>query len=147
MKQLIAKQRLLRLTEGSRFHKISPKGQTLRDKYWFCRLSPNQREFQYGDLDDHSKDELPNKISLNDIKSLLLGKECPLTKKTSVDLAFSIVYDNEVYLNFVATDYKTFCYWIDGINHLLKMDMNSEEYHKDLAMLLDVEMKVKSMDV
>lgn len=154
--KLIAKQRLFRLIEGARFHKYSSKGQRIKDKYWFCKLSQNQRELLFGDWDDNSRspnaDELPNKVSITDIKAILIGRDCPTAKdghmkKSTIDLAFSLIYevDHEDCLNFVALDHKTFCYWVDGLNHLLKSEMTSEEFHKDLAVLLEIDLKIKAM--
>lgn len=155
--ELIAKQRLFRLAEGARFHKYSSKGQRVKDKHWFCRLSQNQRELLYGDWNDLTRspnpDELPNKVNITDIKGLLIGRDCPIArdghmKKTSIDLAFTLIYeiDHEEYLNFVALDHKTFCYWIDGLNYLLKSDMTSEEFNKDMGILMEIELKIKAMD-
>lgn len=153
--KLIAKQRLLRLTEGAKFVKYSQKGQKLKDKFWFCRLSSNHRSIHYKDLDDNRNpqiDELPNKINVSDIKSILVGKDCPHTKdgymkKSTIDLAFSIVFesDHEDHLNFVASDQKTYSYWTDGLNVLLKNNMTSDEFHKDLQILSKIELKMRSM--
>lgn len=152
---LIAKQRLLRLTEGGRFLKYSTKGQRIKDKYWLCKLSSNQRTLHYGDLDDNkdrSLDELPNRISVSDIRKILVGKDCPHTrdghlKKSSVDMAFTIVHesDHEDHLNFVAIDQKTFCYWTDGLNALIKAPMHSDELLKDLQILSKIETKIRSI--
>lgn len=153
---LIAKQRFLRLTEGGRFLKYSTKGQRIKDKYWLCKLSPNHRTLHYGDLDDsrdRTLDELPNRINVSDIKRILIGKDCPFTrdghmKKTTIDLAFTIVYesDHEDHLNFVAIDQKTFCYWTDGLNALIKEPMFSEEFQKDLQILSKIELKMRSLN-
>lgn len=155
-KELIAKQRLLRLVGGGRFIKYSVKGQRVKDKHWLCKLSPNYRTLHYGDLDDNREphlDDLPGKINVSDIKRILVGKECPHTKdghmkKTSVDFAFTIVHesDHEDHLNFVAIDHKTFCYWTDGLNALLKNPMSSDEYVKDLQILSKIELKMRSMN-
>lgn len=153
---LIAKQRYLRLTEGGRFLKYSTKGQRIKDRYWLCKLSPNHRTLHYGDLDDNrdrSLDELPNRINVTDIKKVLIGKDCPHTKdgylkKTSTDLAFTIVHesDHEDYLNFVAIDQKTFCYWTDGLNALIREPMVSEDFQKDLQMLSKIELKMRQIN-
>lgn len=153
--KLIAKQRLLRLVEGGRFLKFSPKGQRIKDKYWLCKLSPNHRTLHYGDLEDNRPvklDELPNRINVSDIRRILIGKDCPHikeghVKKTTIDLAFSIVYesDHEDYLNFVAADSKTFCFWTDGLNAILKTNMISEEFQKDFQVLSKIELKMHSM--
>lgn len=153
---LIARQRFLRLVEGGKFLKFSSKGQRIKDKFWLCKLAPNHKTLHYGDLDENRKpqlDELPNQINVSDLKRLIIGKDCPHTKdghmkKTSVDMAFSLVYesDHEDYLNFVSIDQKTFCYWIDGLNALLKSNMVSEEFEKDLQMLTKIELKMRSME-
>ena len=153
---LIAKQRLLRLAEGGKFLKYSSKGQRIKDRYWLCKLSPNQRSIHYGDFDDiqnRNIEELPNKINVSDIKRILIGKDCPHTKdghmkKGTVDLAFTVVYDSnhEDCLNFVAIDQKTFCNWTDGLNALLNHQMTSQEFHKDLQILSKIELKMRSLD-
>lgn len=155
--ELITKQRLLRLVEGGRFLKYTAKGQRVKDKFWICILSPNHRVLHYGDIEDNREpqlDELPNRINVSDIRRLIIGRDCPHTKdghmkKTSVDLAFSIVYESnhEDFLNFVAIDNKTFCYWTDGLNSLLKSNMTSEEFQKDLQILTKIELKMRSMNV
>lgn len=142
---LIAKQRLSRLVEGAKFPKYTPKGQRVKDRYWMCRLSPNHRTLHYGDIEENRKpqvDELPNKISVTDIKRLLIGKDG--SKKTSTDLCFTVVYesDHEDNLNFVCSDQKTFCHWIDGLSVLLKLSMNSEEFRRDLQILTRIEQKI-----
>lgn len=146
---LIAKQRLLRLVDGGKFLRYTPKGQRVKDRYWMCRLSPNHRTLHYGDIEENRKaqlDELPNKINVTDIKRILVGKDCP--KKTSTDLGFTIVYesDHEDHLNFVCSDQKTFSHWVDGLNVLLKSPMSSEEFQRDLQILTRVEQKIRDMD-
>jgi engulfment/cell motility protein 1 len=154
---LIAKQRLLRLSEGGRFLKYSAKGQRIKDRYWLCKLSPNHRTLHYGDLDDNKDktiDELPNRVNVSDIKRILVGRDCPHTKeghmkKTSVDLALTLVYesDHEENLNFVASDHKTFCYWIDGLNALIKAQMPSDEFQRDLQILSKIELKMRTISI
>lgn len=154
--ELIKKQRLLRLVEGGKFFKCTPKGQRIKDKFWTCKLSPNHRTFHYGDLDDNREpllEDLPNRILVSDVTRILIGKDCPHTKdghmkKTTVDLAFTIVHmsDHEDFLNFVAIDQKTFCFWVDGLNAILKNELNSEEYQKDLQILTKIELKMRCMN-
>lgn len=154
--ELIKKQRLLRLVEGGKFFKYTTKGQRIKDKFWVCKLSPNHRTFHYGDLDDNKElqlDELPNRILVSDVTRILIGKDCPHTKdghmkKTTVDLAFTMVHmsDHEDFLNFVAVDQKTFCYWIDGLNAILRNNLSSEEYQKDLQILSKIELKMRCMN-
>lgn len=154
--ELISQQRLLRLVEGGKFVKYSTKGQRMKDKFWICKLSPNHRYLLYGDIDENKKpqnDVLANVMNVSNIKRIIIGKECPHTKdghmkKTSVDLAFTVIYeyDQEDCLNFVAVDHKTFCHWTDGLNSLLKADMTSDEFQKDLQILTKIEHKMRSMN-
>lgn len=135
--------------------KYSAKGQRIKDKQWLCKLSPNHRTLHYGDLDvgrDKTLDELPNRINVSDIKKILTGRDCPHTKdghmkRNAVELAFTIVHesDHEDFLNCVAIDRRTYCYWTDGLNALLKNQMTSEEYQRDLQILSKIELKMRSL--
>jgi len=81
--ELIQQQRLAFLVEGTRFTKYSMRGQRIKDKFWYVRLSPNHKVFHYGDCDEKSVptlEELPNKLAVVDIKALIIGKECPHMK-------------------------------------------------------------------
>ena len=152
---LIAKQRFRRLMEGGRFIKYSTKGQKIKDKFWLCKLSPNHRILYYGDIEDardKTLDELPNRLDISRIKKILTGKDCPHmrdshAKKATIDLAFTIVHesDYEDHLNFVAIDQKTFNYWADGLNALIKSPMFSEAFQKDLNMLTKIQLKMNSI--
>ncbi|GFG38195.1 hypothetical protein Cfor_03800 [Coptotermes formosanus] len=71
--ELIQQQRLAFLVEGTRFTKYSMRGQRIKDKFWYVRLSPNHKVFHYGDCDEKSVpslEELPNKLAVVDIKAL-----------------------------------------------------------------------------
>lgn len=153
---LIQQQRLRFLVEGTRFTKYSAKGQRIKDKFWYVCLSPNHKVFHYGDCDEKlvpTVDELPNKLAVVEIRSLLTGRDCPHMKdlqrrKTTHQLAFSLVLDSlEVTsLDFVAPDEQVFDYWTDGVNALLGKPMISKETEKDLEILLSMEIKLKLLD-
>ncbi|KPP72089.1 Engulfment and cell motility protein 2-like [Scleropages formosus] len=111
--ELIKQQRLNRLCEGSCFRKVGNRRR--QEKFWFCRLSLNHKVLHYGDLDDPPQGEVPfemlsDKIPVSDIKSVVTGKDCPHMKEKSalkqnkevLELAFSILYDPDEALNFVA---------------------------------------------
>lgn len=155
IKNLIIKHRLIRLTEGGKFFKYTQKGQKVKDRFWFCKLSPNHRFLHYGDFDEtreQTLEELPNKINVSDFKKLLIRRDCPFmkdahSKRSTVDLAFSLLFESDYgdYLNFVAKDNKTFCYWTDGLNALLKQEMTSEEAKKDFEILSKIDSKMRSL--
>ncbi|KAL0267620.1 UNVERIFIED_CONTAM: hypothetical protein PYX00_009836 [Menopon gallinae] len=161
---LIQQQRLGFLIEGTRFTKYSNRGQLrygteerIKDKFWYVRLSPNQKVFHYGDCDEKSVptlEELPNKLAVVDIKALVTGKECPHMKdvrgrKTTHTLAFSLLLNlvEVSSLDFVAPDEQVYDYWTDGINALLGNKMTSKETENDLDTLLSMEIKLRLLDV
>lgn len=155
---LIKEHRLLRLVEGERFPEYTNKGHRNKYKYWFCRLSNNHKALHYGECRENETnpkvDELENKLLLSEVKRLILGRDCPhmkdnKSKRSTINLAFSLVYENdqEGILNFVAPDEKTYGYWIDGLRALMNQEMISEEFHKDLKMLSQIEVKMKSLNL
>ncbi|KAI4472071.1 engulfment and cell motility [Holotrichia oblita] len=150
---LIKEQRLVFLVEGTRFTKYSARGQRIKDKFWYMRLSPNHKVLHYGDCDEKSAptaEELGSKLAVSDIKALLLGKECPHMKgrKASHQLAFSLALEGVDLqsLDCVAPDELTVAYWTDGINALLGQRMQSKETCKDLDTLLSMEIKLRLLD-
>ncbi|XP_073979588.1 engulfment and cell motility Ced-12 [Rhodnius prolixus] len=154
--ELIQRHRLGFLVDGTRFTKYSQRGQRIKDKFWFVRLSPSHKVFHYGDCDEKSSpsvESLPNKLAVVDIKALVTGKDCPHMKdargrKTTHQLAFSLTLDSvEVTsLDFVAPDEMVFDYWTDGINALLGNKMVSKETDNDLETLLSMDIKLRLLD-
>jgi len=149
--ELIKEQRLTYLRDGTIFHGLQKK-----KVRWFCRLSPNQKVLHYGDVEDpdksYSVDHLPNEIAVADIKDVVVGKECPHIKnarahKSITELAFSIIYEPNKPLNFIAQSKDAFCMWIDGLNVLLGRKMTSTKAKSDLELLLSMEMKLRLLDI
>lgn len=65
--ELIKKQRLTYLVEGTRFSKYT-RGTRNKDKFWYARLSPNHKVIHYGDCDEKtvpSIEELSNKVQVS----------------------------------------------------------------------------------
>ncbi|OQR72623.1 engulfment and cell motility protein 1-like [Tropilaelaps mercedesae] len=155
---LIRQHRLQQLTEGTLFTKYAAKGQRIKDKFWYCRLSLNHKIFHYGDWSEKaappSVDDLPHKLLVSDVGSLKIGRDCPhmmkdaRKAKTAAPLAFSLVpqQTEQEALNFVAPTEKLFHFWTDGIRALLGETMTSRESVQDLEMLLHVEMKLRLLD-
>ncbi|UYV78258.1 ELMO3 [Cordylochernes scorpioides] len=153
--QLIRQQRLLYLCEGTLFTKYSTKGQRIKDKFWYCRLSPNYKLLHYGDCEEHvipAIEDLAYKLQVLEIKYLVTGKECPHMKdvkrtKSTLSIAFSLILDSDQEpLNFVAPNEKVFDYWTDGINTLLGNKMTSKETMNDLETLLSMDIKLRLLD-
>uniref|UniRef100_A0A8C0JIG4 Engulfment and cell motility 2 n=1 Tax=Chelonoidis abingdonii TaxID=106734 RepID=A0A8C0JIG4_CHEAB len=156
--ELIKQQRLNRLCEGSSFRKIGNRRR--QERFWYCRLALNHKVLHYGDLEDNAQGEvtfesLQEKIPVADIKAIVTGKDCPHMKEKSalkqnkevLELAFSILYDPDETLNFIAPNKYEYCIWIDGLSALLGKDMSSELTKSDLDTLLSMEMKLRLLDL
>uniref|UniRef100_A0A8C1TZZ2 Engulfment and cell motility 1 (ced-12 homolog, C. elegans) n=1 Tax=Cyprinus carpio TaxID=7962 RepID=A0A8C1TZZ2_CYPCA len=159
--ELIKQQRLNRLCEGTCFRKISSRRR--QDKFWYCRLSPNHKVLHYGDLEESPQGEVPHDslqdkreyIPVADIKAVVTGKDCPHMKekgalkqnKELLELAFSVLYESDEYLNFIAPDKHEYCVWTDGLNALLGKEMTSEFTRSDMDTLLNMEMKLRLLDL
>uniref|UniRef100_A0A7N6AIA2 ELMO domain-containing protein n=1 Tax=Anabas testudineus TaxID=64144 RepID=A0A7N6AIA2_ANATE len=156
--ELIKQQRLNRLCEGTCFRKISSRRR--QDKFWYCRLSPNHKVLHYGDLEESPQGEVPHdslqdKLPVADIKAVITGKDCPHMKekgalkqnKEVLELAFSVLYESDEYLNFIAPDKHEYCVWTDGLNALLGKEMTSEYTKSDMDTLLSMEMKLRLLDL
>uniref|UniRef100_A0A671UL79 Engulfment and cell motility 1 n=1 Tax=Sparus aurata TaxID=8175 RepID=A0A671UL79_SPAAU len=156
--ELIKQQRLNRLCEGTCFRKISSRRR--QDKFWYCRLSPNHKVLHYGDLEESPQGEVPHdslqdKLPVADIKAVITGKDCPHMKekgalkqnKEVLELAFSVLYESDEYLNFIAPDKHEYCVWTDGLNALLGKEMTSDYTKSDMDTLLSMEMKLRLLDL
>ncbi|TKC43572.1 hypothetical protein EI555_011927 [Monodon monoceros] len=94
-------------------------------------------------------------VPVADIKAIVTGKDCPHMKEKSalkqnkevLELAFSILYDPDETLNFIAPNKYEYCIWIDGLSALLGKDMSSELTKSDLDTLLSMEMKLRLLDL
>ncbi|KAJ3608661.1 hypothetical protein NHX12_023192 [Muraenolepis orangiensis] len=145
--ELIKQQRLNRLCEGTCFRKIS-------NKFWYCRLSPNHKVLHYGDLEESPQGEVPHdslqdKLPVADMKAVVTGKDCPHMKEKGevLELAFSVLYESDEYLNFIAPDKQEYCVWTDALNALLGKEMTSDYTKADMDTLLTMEMKLRLLDL
>ncbi|XP_048882298.1 engulfment and cell motility protein 1-like [Brienomyrus brachyistius] len=159
--ELVKQQRLQRLCEGTCFRKASSRRR--QDRFWCCRLSANHKVLHYGDLEEANQgavsyESLQEKIQVSDIKAVLTGKDCPHVKEKGAlrqnkevqeaqELAFSIVYDSDEYLNFIAPNKHEYCVWIDGLNILLGKELTSDLTKSDVEILLSMEMKLRLLDL
>ncbi|XP_017319222.1 engulfment and cell motility protein 1 [Ictalurus punctatus] len=156
--ELIKQQRLNRLCEGACFRKISTRRR--QDKFLYCRLSPNHKVLHYGDVEDLSQGQIPHealqeKLTVADIKTVITGKDCPHVKEKGAlkqnkevpELAFSILYESDEYLNFIAPDKYEYCIWTDGLNALLGKEMTSELTKSDMDTLVTMEIKLRLLDL
>ncbi|XP_066290185.1 engulfment and cell motility protein 1-like isoform X1 [Branchiostoma lanceolatum] len=149
---LVKQQRLNYLVEGTLFNKFT--NRRVKDKFWYCRLSPNHKVLHYGDAEENSNppiEMLPEKIPISEIKGIVTGKDCPHMKdfrraKGVTTLAFAVLYDPDQSLDFVAPNETLYSIWTDGINALLEKEMVSEEMKNDVETLLSMDMKLRLLD-
>lgn len=151
--EMIKKQRMNFMMAGTLFSKIRARG--IKKDKWFWRLSTNMKTFHYGDWNSESTptiEQLPNKLSVVDVKSLVVDKECPHVKEGTrrknivVNLSFSMIPVTCDPQNFVASSQHEFDMWTDGINTLLGNPMGSKQMKEDLEMLLGMEIKLLLLD-
>ncbi|ESN90675.1 hypothetical protein HELRODRAFT_185222 [Helobdella robusta] len=155
--ELIEKQRLNYLTEGTKF---SLKAYRRQDKFMYCRLSVNMLTLHYGECEENnapSCEQLAYNVAINEIKDVLVGKDCPHVKDikkkvANANLAFTIVLEESCsaeradLLNFLAPNEEVFNIWMDGLNILRKRQMSSEDMKRDLDTLLNMEIKLRLLE-
>ncbi|MGH0179028.1 UNVERIFIED_CONTAM: hypothetical protein FKN15_000687 [Acipenser sinensis] len=146
--ELIKQQRLNRLCEGTCFRKISSRRR--QDKFWYCRLSPNHKVLHYGDLEENPQGEVPHDSLQEKCDAKLLAIALCITVEECrevLELAFSVLYESDEYLNFIAPDKHEYSVWTDGLNALLGKEMASDLTKSDLDTLLSMEMKLRLLDL
>ncbi|KAG0414713.1 hypothetical protein HPB47_008121 [Ixodes persulcatus] len=155
MMELVKSNRINVLAEGARFPKYNAKGQRVKDRYVYVKLSPNRKALHYGDCGASCEyaaiEDLTKKIAVVDIEAVNTGIHCPQAQGRSnrgvIDVAFSVVPCNgETPLNLVAPSVKALHRWVDGLNALLGHDVDSIEARGDLGVLLDMEIKLRLLE-
>ncbi|XP_029653011.1 engulfment and cell motility protein 1 [Octopus sinensis] len=150
---MIKRQRMNYLMAGTLFCKITTKGGKLKEKHWW-QLAPNLKTFHYGDWNSEETptlEQLPNKLSVVDIKSLVVGKDCSHVKENrkkniAAEMCFSVIPVTTIPQNFLAGSQLEFDMWTDGINALLNNKMVSTQEKSDMEMLLGMEIKLRLLD-
>ena len=154
IRELVRQQRLGQLVEGQWFNHFSTRGRQ-KDKFWFCRLSTNHRFLHYGDAEEGQTPQLemlPNKVPLSEVTEIKIGKDTPHIKearfkKGHASLAFSVFYNQEEHLDFIAPSQEVFSAWTDALLSLTGKEMKSQEFQNDMDMLLNMEMKLLLLDL
>ena len=164
---LIERQRLAFLVEGAKFYKMKKDGGRERNKFTFCKLSPNHKNLYFGDWNDTETvprlEDLPNKLLVGDIKELLITNFENSSHQTNMqntnkmgnkfrvdpisahsNLTLSIVStSSQTPLDLVALDQKTYDYWCDGINALIRKEMKSTKVFEEFDTLMSLEVRLK----
>lgn len=159
IKDLIVKHRLNYMEGGTRFPKYDAKGNRTRNRYQYWRLAPNHKALHYGDCTesgDPTIEQLQNKVSILEIKQVLMGKDCPYVKgkKFQSDYSFALSVetpspeDQDQTFFFSLSSDQEYAYniWIDGLNALLGKPLTSPQFDKDKETLLSMEIKLQLLE-
>merc|ERR1719334_898872 len=158
IEELITQQRGNFMVEGTRFHRYKKTGEQAKaqSQYRYVKLHPNHKTVYVGDWNSEKSlptiEDLEPRLQISDIR-LVTGADCQFLKvykkelyQQVVKLAFSLVGENTS-LDLVAPDQQTFNYWVDGIRCLKQQEMVSEDYEKEMKVLLDMEVKLRLLDL
>eukprot|EP00731_Ephydatia_muelleri_P000114 Em0001g114a len=145
----VKQERLRHLVEGATFPKIGRRG---RDQLFCCRLSPNYKMLHFGDITGEQVpplEALDKKIPVSEMK-LEVGAACPHADKKRAggnQNIFSIFYDENEHLDFVAPNETVFNIWVDGFSVLVNRKMTSKSAEEDIEMLLNMDLKIQLLDL
>ena len=147
--QLVREERLRHLSEGASFPKVK-RGRD-RDQFFYVRLSPNHKVLHFGDYSGNqppSLEALDKKIQVSDMR-LEVGSTCPhaQAKKSANQNIFSLFYEGEEHLDFIAPNETVFNIWIDGLYVLLGKPMQSKASNEDVDTLLNMDLKLRLLDI
>ena len=147
--ELVKQERLRHLVEGATFPKLGRRG---RDQLFCCRLSPNYKMLHFGDVSGEQippLESLDKKIPVSEMK-LEVGAACPHADKKrggGNQNLFSILYEDNEHLDFIAPNETVCNVWVDGLSVLLNRKMTSKAAEEDIEMLLNMDLKLRLMDI
>lgn len=147
---LIREERLRHLIEGQAF----PRSGRRRDQFFYCRLSPNHKVLHFGDTANVTQappiDQLDKKIQVSDMR-LEIGQNCPhfatIKRGHAATFIFSVFYENDDHLDFIAPNETVFNIWVDGLAALCGKPMTSNASIEDLETLMNMDLKIKLLDI
>ena len=147
---LIREERLRHLVEGQSF----PKSSRRRDQFFYCRLSPNHKVLHFGDTTNVTQapliEQLDKKIQVSEMR-LEVGSNCPhfstIKRGHAVTFIFSVFYEGDEHLDFIAPNETVFNIWVDGLSALCGKPMTSNASIEDLETLMNMDLKIKLLDI
>ena len=146
---LVREERLRHLAEGQSF----PRSSRRRDQFFYCRLSQNHKVLHFGDTTSVTQapptEALDKKIQVSDMR-LEVGLSCPhvsTLKKGQTQNIFSVFYEGDEHLDFIAPNETVFNIWVDGLSALCGRPMSSKASVEDLETLLNMDLKLKLLDI
>jgi len=159
IEELIRQQRANFMVEGTRFNRIKKTGEQVKNQFRYVKLSINHKTIYVGDWNSDKSsptiEDLEPKLHLENVADIRTGAGCDFLKEYKKDfkdqyskLAFSLVDINgDSLLDLVAPDELTQNYWVDGLNNLKNKQMQSEDFIKERQILLNMEIKLRLLDL
>ena len=148
--QLVRQERLRHLVEGAAF----PRSARRRDQFFYCRLSPNHKLLHFMDTTNPNQtpsiEQMEKKIQVSELR-LEMGAACPhastLRRSHTPHNIFSIFYEGEEHLDFIAPNETVFNIWVDGLSVLSSKPMPSKSSEEDIEALLNMDLKLRLLDI
>jgi len=157
VRELVERQRANFMVEGTRFQRykksgeVDGNGKTVNFRY--VKLHPNLKTIYVGDWNSEKSlptiEELEPWLQVADV-TLLTEGNCPFLKGCKkpevVKRSFCLQGENTS-LDLVAPDAQTFNYWVDGVKCLKQQPMTSSDYQRELEVLLDMDVRLRLLDL
>lgn len=147
--QLVRQERLRHLVEGASF----PRATRRRDQFFYCRLSSNHKVLHFADTTNVTQappiEQLDKKIQVSEMR-LEVGLSCPhaaTLKRGQTQNIFSIIYEGDEHLDFIAPNETVFNIWVDGLSVLSGRPMQSKASEDDIETLLNMDLKLRLLDI
>lgn len=147
---LVRQERLRHLVEGAAF----PRSARRRDQFFYCRLSSNHKLLHFMDTTNLTQsptiEQMDKKIQVSELR-LEVGSICPhastLRRGHTPHNIFSIFYEGEEHLDFIAPNETVFNIWVDGLSVLSGKPMQSKSSEEDIETLLNMDLKLRLLDI
>ncbi len=146
---LVRQERLRHLVEGAGF----PRSARRRDQFFYCRLSPNHKLLHFMDTTSVNQavpiEQMDKKIQVSEMR-LEVGSICPhasTLKRGQTHNIFSIYYEGDEHLDFIAPNETIFSIWVDGLSVLSGKQMPSKSSEEDIDTLLNMDLKLRLLDI
>ena len=162
IKELIRQQRSNFMVEGTRFQKYKKSGEEVKGQFRYVKLHPNHKTIYVGEWNSDKSvptiEDLEPWMQISDLELFTKG-DCQFIKnmkkeserqKTLTSLALSLQLQEggeNTSLDLIAPDKQTYNYWEDGIKCLKQMEMCSDDYKNEMLVLLDMEVKLRLLDL
>ena len=147
--QLVRQERLRHLVEGASF----PRATRRRDQFFYCRLSSNHKFLHFADTTSNAQtlpiEQMDKKIQVSEMR-LEVGANCPhasTLKRGQTQNIFTVFYEGDEHLDFVAQNETVFNIWVDGLSVLSGKPMQSKASMEDLDTLLNMDLKLRLLDI